>query len=620
MKSVRTLAGALAVGVVMTGMLVPTIVNADDEKRGFKPRKLIGKLIPGGRDKENESATVMPASSEQAVVIPDPNNPAVAPVAPMAPPVAPVAPNPGTNSSGERIPPPPVPGGAVPMTNAPVATATAAPSNMAPPVPQTPPANPFGEPEPEKRGLLSGVAGVVGKVIPGGNDDESPVASGPMISEAEDERGFISRIRNRRNQSAGDPNIIPPPTIIPRPVDNPGVVPPPQIPDSTPVGNAPANQQRMTIPLVHSGNPAAPLQREERDPDSVEPTRPSSIDPTMPMSVPANEPGASPFTGSGQPAEVAAQVPSAAAATAQDTSDSITPSVPMSNLTQVPDEARAVTNPPESPGVAAGATNAMPPSSPQAQRTVGSSLASAGLSAANSDREIPPPPVPPAAPQMIGSSPPPAAPVAAAPASTSSGLVISDGGASVSAANQAPSGSNMSAGVGEVAAPEISPAVPSRPAGRSAVEALTGQPAEPAPAPAVPVAPPAAPASAIAPPAVPSTPATPLAPAEPVAISVPPAMTPPASSGVGSAAPAEKAPPATGSTFFVAIREGVNGSARTADGQAVAIPAGTVMRWIEGDESVVTVQLDSGAQASIETWQVRDASFDEAVEFLKKSG
>ena len=97
-------------------------------------------------------------------------------------------------------------------------------------------------------------------------------------------------------------------------------------------------------------------------------------------------------------------------------------------------------------------------------------------------------------------------------------------------------------------------------------------------------------------------------------------MASPADSGVAGSAPAAEAPPATGSTFFVAIRDGVKGAAKTADGQAVTIPAGTVMRWIEGDESVVTVQLDSGAQASIETWQVRDASFDEAVEFLKKSG
>ena len=68
------------------------------------------------------------------------------------------------------------------------------------------------------------------------------------------------------------------------------------------------------------------------------------------------------------------------------------------------------------------------------------------------------------------------------------------------------------------------------------------------------------------------------------------------------------------------VRDGVNGSVTGVSGGSAAVPAGTVMRYLDGNEKIIEVQLPNGASATIEAWQVRDATFDEAVEYLKTSG
>lgn len=73
----------------------------------------------------------------------------------------------------------------------------------------------------------------------------------------------------------------------------------------------------------------------------------------------------------------------------------------------------------------------------------------------------------------------------------------------------------------------------------------------------------------------------------------------------------------TGTARFVAIREGVRGVMTSLRGNRQSAPAGTVFRFVEREEDVVRVKSSEGMEGRIEAWQLRDATFDEAVEFLK---
>ncbi len=569
MKKTNAAVHLLSLSLIVTIGATSSRAQADDndDKRGFRPGRFIGKLIPGGKDRGETSPTMAPPVSDGAVVIPNPQNPVVPPQAPTRPPVATAS----TGGATERIPPPPLPGTA--GNPAPVARVNPAPVPAAP-TPGTPTAaNPFGEPmeKDRERGLLSGVAGVVGKVIPGGRDDESVAtvvpASGMTEPEGQDERGILGRLRDRRGNrppAAGD-NLIPPPTIIPRPVENPAVLPPPDRPNS-PETMADAPAQRLTIPLTRSGNPGAPVQREERDPDEVKPSQPASIDPTMPPSgTPESVPSetqAAVGRLAGAPASPGLSAPAsppASPAGAQTISEPITPSVPVSRLTSVPGDAR--------PAIADSVESSVAVSSPAGQMP-----ASSGAPASAETNRIPSPTLPPAA-----TSPEPVP--SASPERRSAGLVISDQGGL--AVNRRETPVAQPPAVPAAPAPASSPPAPA--AKPSAVAALTGQPA---------------------------------APPEPELVAAPRPV--PASPTTTAGTPAPEPP--TGSTHFVSIRDGVDGSVRTADGRTVAVTAGTVMRWQGGDEKTVKVQLADGTVAVVETWQVRDATFDEAVEFLKKSG
>ncbi len=451
MKTVRTLTGLLLLAL-MAGS-PPTGARADEEKRGFKPGRFIGKLIPGGRDREETpSPPSTPGSGDAAVVVPSPENPVVAPI-----------PGPSTiMAPGERIPPPPIPGATAPATNA---------------VP-----SPFVTPEPEEkeRGILGGVRGMVGKVIPSGRDGESATVAPPPSAASDDDRGLIGRLRDRRGD---EPVAIPPPMIIPRPVPEP----------AAPVANESlaTATRTLTIPTTRSGNPNAPLQREERPVDPVAQERTGLIEPTVPTS--SRPPTPEPLTATTQ-AEVGRMAlgePPAAEA-AQVVSEPITPSVPVSQLTPVPDPARP-------------AEGEMPVAA------------------------VPPPPIPPSAP-------------------AASGLVISDGGGGTAPVS--------------VAAPPP-----------SAVSALTGQPAAPA------------------------------APEMPAVARV----------------DTNPKDPATGGTHFVTVRDGVAGALRLADGRGLSVEGGTVLKFLSSGEGRIRVRLPDGSEADIEAWQVRDATFDEAVEFVKQS-
>lgn len=448
MNTARTLAGLLLLAIMMG--TPPTAVWADEEKRGFKPGRFIGKLIPGGKDREEDgSATTVPGSGDAAVVVPLPDNPVVPPI-----------PNPSSiMAPGERIPPPPIPG-AAPMAT----TTTAAPS-------------PFVTPEPaeKERGILGGVRGMVGKVIPGGRDEERATVAPPM--EDNDDRGLIGRLRDRRD-GGSETGVIPPPMIIPRPAPEP-------VPAADgPVASAP---RTLTIPTARSGNPNAPLQREERPVDTVEQERTASIKPSMPTAGPA-APAPLAATTQAEVGRMALGEPPVSESP-QVVSEPITPSVPVSQLTSVPETARPAVE--QMPVVVAPPVSAGNPASP--------------------------------------------------------GLVISDGG-------------------GGVAAP-VSVSAPQP----SAVSALTGQP---------------------------------VAPQTPVVARV----------------DTQPEDPATGGTHFVTVRDGVAGSLRLADGRALPAEAGMVLKFLSLGEGRVRVRLPDGAEADIEAWQVRDATFDEAVEFVKQSG
>ena len=526
MKSAKAWVGTavLCLAVGMSGVQAQS--DQGDEKRGFRPKRLIGKLIPGGKDKEEGSATLVPPGSDGAVVIPSPENPPN--LVPTSPPV-PMVP---ANSTQERIPPPPVPAGTPSMTVAPPATVSPTPTVPATVIPASDPFGEAGRGEKE-RGLLGGVAGMVGKVIPGGREDgegRSTVETPPSASMAQEERGFLGRLRDRREKPGGDPNIIPPPTIIPRPTSDPAVLPPPEVSSRDTVAEAP--RERMSIPLVHSGNPNAPVQREERVAETTGPNGPAAIEPTMPSSPTSADPAMEPERLSAatqaavgrvalgeSSAPTRSDLPAMPRPTGQEVTESISPSVPVSRLTEVPADARAaVTETPSEVSL------------------------------------IPPPALPAAAPMAPTTSP-----------SSGGSLVISDGGGSPVAP------------VSPVQA--TIPTPPVSPGGQSAVAALTGEPA----APPAPVA--APPSVVVAPPSAESD-----------------------------------APQATGATHFVSVRDGVAGEVTTRDGQKVAVPSGTVMRFLEGDEKSVRIQLPNGTEAVVETWQVRDATFEEAVEFLKKSG
>ena len=43
------------------------------------------------------------------------------------------------------------------------------------------------------------------------------------------------------------------------------------------------------------------------------------------------------------------------------------------------------------------------------------------------------------------------------------------------------------------------------------------------------------------------------------------------------------------------------------------------MRYMGGDDKFIQVRLETGAEGSVETWQLRDATFEEAVDFLKRA-
>lgn len=76
---------------------------------------------------------------------------------------------------------------------------------------------------------------------------------------------------------------------------------------------------------------------------------------------------------------------------------------------------------------------------------------------------------------------------------------------------------------------------------------------------------------------------------------------------------------APGAVLFVTVRAGVSGILRLPGGGERPVPGGTVMRYLEGDERAASVQLPDGASGEMEVWQIRDASFEEAVRFYQSA-
>ena len=76
----------------------------------------------------------------------------------------------------------------------------------------------------------------------------------------------------------------------------------------------------------------------------------------------------------------------------------------------------------------------------------------------------------------------------------------------------------------------------------------------------------------------------------------------------------------SGTARFVAIREGVSGVMTSLRGSRQSAGAGAVFQFLEREEDVIRVRSQEGVEGRIETWQLRDATFDEAVEFLKSRG
>jgi hypothetical protein len=116
-------------------------------------------------------------------------------------------------------------------------------------------------------------------------------------------------------------------------------------------------------------------------------------------------------------------------------------------------------------------------------------------------------------------------------------------------------------------------------------------------------------------------PAPALAPVEP--LPAPPAPSPAAPAAAPALAfPAGKEAPRTdevGGAHFVTIRDGVEAKVKLPDGQEGVLKPGTVMRFDGKDAARVRARLANGAGIELELWQVRDATFEEAVKFIQSS-
>ena len=516
----RKWAGVLAMIVVMSplmavgqssqnqqGLLSPDS-EAEDGKRGFRPGRFIEKLIPGGKDRDRRSTGELPGA-DGAVVVPNPSNATTLPPPPI--PQSQMSPQ-----TGGRVPPPPVPASAERVTLAPPSPA---------PVPEQPVANPFesgpGSTE-EERGILGGVANMVGKIIPGGRESEpSPVA------EESERSGLLGRMLDRRKEEPNpvgtDSIILPPrpaPTSIPAPAIAETSAPPAAVAVSRPVvaptgdSSDSIHKQRLTIPL-RSGNPDAPVQREERgansDPVAMER---STIDPVMPASAPQET----------IKAPAADAIPTT---TPEPIRESTTPSLPVSTVVALP------------PSVE-------PEPTPQAAIAVPPPPRSTGLMISDSGNSV----LPPSVPKAISTP---------APAPVSAQTLPSTEGGTVARANERPS---------------------------SAIAAIDGTSKEMAKPPV-----PAAVSSSIA---------TTDAPKREAETTGERAIT-------------------SDSAHFVTIKEGVAGVCRDSSGQGHSLASGTVMRYMGGDDKFIKVRLETGAEGSVETWQLRDATFEEAVDFLKRA-
>lgn len=71
---------------------------------------------------------------------------------------------------------------------------------------------------------------------------------------------------------------------------------------------------------------------------------------------------------------------------------------------------------------------------------------------------------------------------------------------------------------------------------------------------------------------------------------------------------------------FIAVRDGVEVSLPLPDGRKPVLRAGTVLRFLGRNETHARGRLPDGTAVELELWQVRDATFDEAVTYLQRGG